>query len=196
MSTIDLIQEVEAVDLSDYEYDFGTDNPALYVGTYHKYNCGSLFGMWLDLTKFDSLDEFYNACRYLHKDENDPEFMFQDYSGFPRCLYSECGMDESKFELIQAMADMDEDEKDAFRVYLESFGHSGSDCREIERFKDRYCGRWDSKMEYAEHFAWECGYLDEMPEHLRQYFDFDAFARDLFFDYYFDEETGFVFSQQ
>ena len=27
--------------------------------------------------------------------------------------------------------------------------------------------------------ASECGYLDEMPEHLRNYFDFEAFGRDL-----------------
>ncbi|MDW4788605.1 antirestriction protein ArdA, partial [Escherichia coli] len=36
--------------------------PSVYVGTYHKYNCGSIAGAWLDLTDFDSSEEFYGHC--------------------------------------------------------------------------------------------------------------------------------------
>ena len=32
--------------------------PAVYVGTYHKYNCGSIFGKWFDLTEFDGREDF------------------------------------------------------------------------------------------------------------------------------------------
>ena len=32
--------------------------PSVYVGTYKKYNEGSLFGSWVDLTKFDSKEDF------------------------------------------------------------------------------------------------------------------------------------------
>ena len=191
MSTIDLIQEVEAVDLSDYEYDFGTDNPALYVGTYHKYNCGSLFGMWLDLTKFDSLDEFYNACRYLHKDENDPEFMFQDYSGFPEAWYSECSMGEARFNLIQQYADLDDDEKDAFKAYCECKS-VGLDEDVFDNFRDAYEGEFDSEEEFAEHVVDECGMLDSMPENIQMYFDYEAYARDLFLND-FTFWNGYVF---
>lgn len=191
MSTIDLIQEVEAVDLSDYEYDFGTDNPALYVGTYHKYNCGSLFGMWLDLTKFDSLEEFYNACRYLHKDEDDPEFMFQDYSGFPEAWYSECSMGEAKFNLIQQYADLDDDEKDAFKAYCECKS-VGLDEDVFDNFRDAYEGEFDSEEEFAEHVVDECGMLDSMPENIQMYFDYEAYARDLFLND-FTFWNGYVF---
>ena len=37
--------------------------PAVYVGTYHQYNGGSIFGKWFDLTDFDDEDAFYGACR-------------------------------------------------------------------------------------------------------------------------------------
>lgn len=50
----------------------------LYVGTYVKYNRGSIAGGWLDLDKFANKEEFLKACRCLHKGERDPEFMFQD----------------------------------------------------------------------------------------------------------------------
>ena len=51
----------------------------LYIGTYHKYNSGSIFGEWVNLFDFDNLKDFYKFCRELHKDEEDPEFMFQDW---------------------------------------------------------------------------------------------------------------------
>lgn len=46
---------------------------AIYVGTYAKYNAGSLFGKWFDLSDFADKDEFLEACKELHKDEDDPE---------------------------------------------------------------------------------------------------------------------------
>ena len=43
-----LEQLQEEKELHDYDYHSG--HPALYVGTYGKYNGGSLDGMWVDLT--------------------------------------------------------------------------------------------------------------------------------------------------
>ena len=62
---------------------------SVYVGTYGKYNNGSLFGAWLDLSDYADKEEFYEACRELHKDEEDAEFMFQDYENIPENLISE-----------------------------------------------------------------------------------------------------------
>lgn len=66
-----------------------TTTPAVYVGTYHKYNCGSIAGQWFDLTDFDSAEDFYAACSTLHADEDDAEFMFQDWEGIPTRFASE-----------------------------------------------------------------------------------------------------------
>ena len=51
----------------------------IYVGTYAKYNEGSIFGKWMDLSDYSGSEEFYDACRELHSDEEDPEMMFQDW---------------------------------------------------------------------------------------------------------------------
>ncbi|NUF08926.1 antirestriction protein ArdA [Snodgrassella sp. ESL0324] len=54
----------------------------VYVGTYKKYNEGNdnkLAGKWLDMSDYDSYDDFIAACKELHKDEDEPEFMFQDF---------------------------------------------------------------------------------------------------------------------
>lgn len=70
----------------------------VYVGTYNKYNNGSLFGKWLDLSDYSDKDEFLEACRELHKDEQDPELMFQDYENIPEALISESWLSEKFFE--------------------------------------------------------------------------------------------------
>lgn len=38
-------------------------NIAIYVGTYGKYNSGSLAGAWLNVNDYESEAEFYEACR-------------------------------------------------------------------------------------------------------------------------------------
>lgn len=73
--------------------------PAVYVGTYHQYNCGSIFGKWFDLTDFDDEDAFYDACRTLHAGEEDPELMFQDWEGIPSQFASESSV---KWAFIEA----------------------------------------------------------------------------------------------
>ena len=67
------------LDLADFKYDFHTGNPAVYVSSYHRYNCGNLDGMWIDLTLCGDYDEFMLVCWQVVWNEEDPEFMFQDY---------------------------------------------------------------------------------------------------------------------
>lgn len=63
----------------------------VYVGTYGKYNNGSLFGSWLDLSDYSDKEDFYEACREIHKDEEDAEYMFQDWENVPENLIGESG---------------------------------------------------------------------------------------------------------
>ena len=178
-------------DLEDYKYDYRTGHPAVYVGTYHKYNCGSLFGMWLDLTTFASYEDFCEVCRFLHRDEEEPELMFQDMENFPDAWYNESGLDEDTFDLILQYADLDDDERRAFDAYIENKG-SGRDAEVFDDFRDKYVGEFDSEEEFAEHIADECGMLDKVPESFKQYFNYQRLAADLFVSDY-DFFDGFVF---
>ena len=69
----------------------------VYVGTYGKYNNGSLFGAWLDLSDYSDKEDFYEACRELHKDEEDAEYMFQDWENVPENLIGESWISENFF---------------------------------------------------------------------------------------------------
>ena len=75
---------------NEHEHVYTTGNPAVYCGTWFKYNCGNLDGQWIDLTTFDGdYDDFIAYCNALHCDEPDPELHFQDYEGFPEVWYDE-----------------------------------------------------------------------------------------------------------
>ena len=55
----------------------------VYVGTYGKYNNGSIAGAWIDLNNTANYADFLASCRKAHADESDPEFMIQDTEDMP-----------------------------------------------------------------------------------------------------------------
>ena len=172
---------------SIYVVDNLWDQPAIYCGTYKKYNEGSLFGAWLDLRMFDSYEEFMDVCKQLHADEEDPELMFQDYQCFPEFWYSESCMGEEIFDKIIAFINLSHDNQQAFKAYVSATGDDS-----IEDFNMRYMGEWDCEEDFASHIANECYDLERMMGHLSHYFDYKAFAESLFrSDYIF--EDGYVF---
>lgn len=59
------------------------NEPKVYVGTYKKYNEGSIYGKWLTLTDYTNYDEFISVCKKVHADEKDPELMIQDSEYMP-----------------------------------------------------------------------------------------------------------------
>lgn len=159
-----------------YGADYRDDNPAVYCGTYYKYNCGNaLGGAWLDLTKFADYDDFISVCRQLHADEQDPELMFQDYENFPRKFYSESCMGEETFNHIIEFSELDDEKKEAFKEYLDL----GYDC-DIKDFNERYEGKFDSEEGFARYIVDETMDLERVMGDLAFYFDYERYAEMLF----------------
>jgi antirestriction protein len=155
----------------------------VYVGTYAKYNSGSINGAWLDCDDYAGIDDFIEACQALHSDEHDPELMFQDYEGFPAAYYNESSIAE---ELWGWLA-LNDDERELIAAYQHCFDDTGT----IEQARDAFMGTANSERDFAEQRVDDSGLLDQIPEHLRYYFDYEAYARDLFMNLIFHE--GYVF---
>lgn len=166
----------------------------VYVGTYRKYNEGSLFGEWVALADYSSKEEFYDYIRQLHKDEADPEFMFQDWENIPSAFIGECSISDNIFDLIEVLSGLDDTEQEAFCSWA---GYLGYDLANkyaeniIAEFRDAYCGQYDSEEAYAEELIEQCY---DLPEFAQRYFDYEKFARDLFIgdNLYLD---GYVFNR-
>ena len=162
----------------------------IYVGTYYKYNNGSIAGAWIDLENL-SQEEFYLKCKELHKDETDPEFMYQDFEcdEIFKGMISEYGIDPKFWELKETLENTEID-LDALTAYKAIFGEV-----DIMDFEDKIFGHFEGyniNKEFGEHMLEEMGYLNEVPEHLKYYIDAEAYGRDLLIND-FSEFEGYVF---
>lgn len=161
---------------------------AIYVGTYKKYNEGNLEGKWMNLSDYSDKDEFIEACKKLHEDEEDPEFMFQAHENIPEAFISESWLSEKFFEVRD---EMDATDEEAFITWLDYYSHdiTQKDIDDlVKQFKDELIGQYDSEENFAEECVAQMGDLSDFAE---RYFDYGAYARDLFMEY--DYVDGYVF---
>ena len=154
----------------------------IYVGTYAKYNNGSIAGAWLTLSDYADKDEFLEACAKLHEDEDDPEFMFQDTDGEHFGMITESDIDDDLFELVHSL---DEDEAEIYAAYRKNFDGSWSDCQY------RYSGSYESDEAFAEEMAEQCGDYPRQVSWPYTCIDWEWAARELMYDYI--EENGHYF---
>lgn len=164
----------------------------VYVGTYRKYNEGSIFGEWLELSDYSDRQEFYEACAELHSDEQDPEFMFQDYEDIPEGLIGESWISENLFDVLEALKNMDDSKREPFLIWCEN-GHQDlatEDTDElISDFECDYIGKYDSEEDFATELIEQ---REDLNDFAKEYFDYEAYARDLFCGDYWSED-GYVF---
>jgi len=61
----------------------------------------------------------------------------------------------------------------------------------IDEAAECFEGKYDSYTDFAEQLVDSIGYLDNVPENIRYYFDYEKFGRDLLHDYW--EQNGYYF---
>lgn len=145
-----------------------TTTARVYVGTYAKYNSGSIEGDWLDLEDYSDIEEFHQACAELHKDEADPEFMFQDWEGLPNGMVGESHISAEVWDWL----DLDDDDREILEAYRDNIDQTG----DIEQAREAYCSRASSKEDFAEQMFYDCYTI---PKELDCYIDWSRVARDL-----------------
>ena len=175
--TLESLQEA----ISKHEWKHESDSPALYCGTYGKYNSGSLCGMWVNVSTFNSYEDFINFCKAIHADEEDPEIMCQDGENIPDSLCHESMGEEEFNNLLKYCELCDEYNVSAVDDFLEWFSPE-----DLDRMPDAYMGVFDSKEDFAREIVSDCYDIEKMMGSLADYFDYEALARDLFIsDYHF-----------
>lgn len=159
----------------------------LYIGTFGKYAAGDLSGAWVYPSDFDKYEDFRAYCEKLHSDEQCPEIMVQDTENLPWGAIGET-ISADDWNTVAEYARLIE----AYgAASVGAFALVSSPC-EIFDFESKYCGEYDDEKAFAEELAAE--YIDNSESFLARYFDYSAFARDLFItDYVFVD--GYVFSR-
>lgn len=164
----------------------------IYVASLSDYNAGVLHGQWFDLNNYNDADELEEDIQAMlassptAKSEGQPaeEWAIHDYND----AVSGLGEYESLEHLVELNNALQE-HGDAYRAYLEHVDGDGS----VRDFENKFQGGpYDSEEDFAVELLEETGDLNEIPENLRYYFDYEKFARDLFMtDYTFAD--GYVF---
>ena len=169
----------EEINLQELECE--RESPALYCGTYGKYNSGNLGGMWVNLSTFDSYEDFINFCKAIHADEEDPELMYQDFANIPDSLYHESMGEEEFNNLLEYCELCDDYSVEAVDDFLEIFRPE-----DLDNMQDAYVGEYDSKEDFAREIVNDCYDIENMMGDLAYYFNYEALTRDLFIgDYHF-----------
>lgn len=168
--------------------------PRIYVASLSDYNAGTLHGVWIDLADADVddvnrqiADMLAESPEAMATGEPAEEWAIHDHEGFGPLMVSEFSDLEGLIETALVLA---EDMGEAAALFADNYHMDADDTdwidwwREIEH--DVYVG---SLRDFAEErfFDWF-----EVPDSVASYIDFDAFARDLGHDGYW-EEGGYVF---
>jgi antirestriction protein len=153
-------------------------NAAVYCGTYAKYNNGNLFGEWLKFSDYSDADSFLEACKELHSDEENPEFMFQDYENFPENFYSE-SMGENDISEIYEYIETVESSGYGYEVFEAAAACDIQLC-DVE---EAYSGEFDSDEDFAQNMADELGYTNKEVSWPYTCIDWTYAARELMYDY-------------
>lgn len=187
---------------------FRDDAPALYVGTYGKYINDSLFGAWLYLEDYEDAEAFLNACAELHKDEPEEarELMFQDFQNFPASLYHE-SMGENAIQQIYDWMELDEDEQEILEAYEDNYGAGDGDISDrVQTATDAFFCKlkpymlkwnfWPGEEWKAFGYYMEDAGMIEIPDHIRDFFDFEAYGKSFQCEYSIVGEERIVFSDR
>ena len=170
--------DLAALSINNIENDM-----KIYVGTYAKYNNGLIAGAWLALNDYLDAEQFIDVCKELHKDELDPELMFQDFYDIHKNYCNECIDMQEVYYYADACNDSNKDIIDA-----------GLDCEiPLDSIMDAYRGQYNSDADFAYDMAEQCGYLNDVSEQWPFFhIDWQAAAKTLMYDYV--ESKGYYFS--
>jgi antirestriction protein len=133
------------------------------------YNEGNLAGMWINAGDTDAIEAWQDAHEAKTGHE---EYAVHDYDSM---------VDLGEYPSLEDLAEwaglVEEQGLEVVKAYISSFGR---DYAKVEDFHEAFVGVYDSEVAYAEELLESTGELQSIPEHLRYYFDYEAFARDLF----------------
>ncbi len=150
--------------------------PKIYVACLAAYNNGYLHGQWIDVLDDvqavnDQIQDVLDSSPVCGAEE----WAIHDYQGFE-------GLQLSEYESIDRVVELAGLIKQYGEAWAAYTNYVGLDYASRDGFEEAYRGVWDSEEDFAMDLALDT--LD-IPEHLRNYIDYEKYANDLFVNDYF-----------
>ena len=171
-------------------YDYDKEYPfAAFITNLGKYNEGALVGEWVKFpTTAEELKKVFERIEIGAKDDfgqTYEEWFITDYDCYVDGLYELLGeyanLDELNY-LASKLDDMSQDEYERFQAAMEIGDHTGSIQELINLTENLDC--YDVYPDIHDHDDLGRYYIEELdamqvPEHLRNYIDYEAYGRDI-----------------
>ena len=171
-------------------YDYDKDYPfAAFITNLGKYNEGALVGEWVKFpTTAEELKKAFERIGIGAKDDfgqTYEEWFITDYDCYVDGLYDLLGeyanLDELNY-LASKLDDMSQDEYERFQAAMEIGDHTGSIQELINLTENLDC--YDIYPDIHDNDDLGRYYIEELdamqvPEHLRNYIDYEAYGRDI-----------------
>ena len=177
----------------------------IYVANLGKYNEGELVGEWLTLPATDEeLEALYVSIKVAHYDENGNFIPYYEEDGI---IYEEVAIHDHETDIkgltineytdilqlnetAKELDDLDEDDRDVLNAIIEARGEDLQYA--LDHIGDATFYPGYTLDQVAEELVDE-GYFGEIPERIAYYIDYEAIARDLSIDNYYEVENGVIY---
>ncbi|MEV3858455.1 antirestriction protein ArdA [Streptomyces sp. NPDC050095] len=118
--------------------------PRVWIGCLACYNAGRLVGDWYDGVTADLV-----TPQDLHgRQTSHEELWVMDHDGFCGALEGECSPSAAT-EIAEALADLSDDEANAFGAWITLYGDQSERAEWVEQFREDYRGFHDSEADFA-----------------------------------------------
>lgn len=142
-----------------------------------KYNEGELVGEWVELPV--SQGELQEVFDHIGINEEYEEYFITDYE----CDFYEVGEYENLDtlnEIAERIEELDEKESKVVKALMSELGYTLDEAIDKVNSGDyRIYSDGDNMTDIAYQVVEECEYLNNVPDNVARYFDYESFGRDL-----------------
>lgn len=147
------------------------NTPAIYAANLAAYNSGHLIGEWIKLEDGITGDEIRERIQAMLDRTGGEEYAIHDYNNLPSSLGEWPDLD-TVAEIAHAISEHGYDLVKGFVDYFHA--------DHLSEFQELYVGTYKDEEDFAYDLVRDCYDLDKTMGALACYFDYEAFARDLF----------------
>lgn len=149
----------------------------IYLTNLGKYNEGELIGEWVELPV--SQEELQKVFERIGINEEYEEYFITDYE----CDFYEVGEYENLDtlnEIAERIEELDEEESKVVKALMSELGYTLDEAIDKVNNGDyRIYSDCDNMTDIAYQVVEECGYLNNVPDNVARYFDYESFGGDL-----------------
>lgn len=149
----------------------------IYLTNLGKYNEGELIGEWVELPV--SQEELQKVFERIGINEEYEEYFITDYE----CDFYEVGEYESLDtlnEIAERIKELGKEESEVVKALMSKLGYTLNEAIDKVNSGDyRIYSDCDDMTDIAYQVVEECGYLNNVPDNVARYFDYESFGRDL-----------------